>query len=48
MIITYSKRLKGYLATISRQGGKSLIAVKPTRLEAITTALNRLALLKYN
>jgi len=49
MTITYSTLLKGYIATINRKatGKPSMIAVKPTRQEAITTALSRIALLKY-
>lgn len=52
MIITYSRLLKGYIAMIRRKPSPqnystlSMIAVKPTRTEAITTALQRLCLLK--
>ena len=47
MIITYSKRLKAYVAeTRNTTGHKQMIAVKSTRIEALVHGLQRLAYIK--
>lgn len=46
MTITYSNLLKGYIVEIPRKGGKSMITVKRTRLEALKVGLERLVFIK--
>lgn len=46
MQITYSKLLGGYIATIRRGEARAMIAVKPTRLEVLAVALERLVFIK--
>ncbi len=49
MIIIYSSLLKGWIAYLRRTPSqRAMLAVKPTRLEAIMVGLDRLALIRQD